>query len=175
MNSTSDLLSHFMTNMRELPINELTFEHFKQLVMPLQLTNAVIEQHLQFNDDTYTRHFVCRTPQFDLLLLGWKTGQFSSIHDHSNSWSAVRVIRGILTSRTFKIVDNQLKRMPARLVSEEEGHKEQWAFLDRGEVHQLGNVAPENLVTMHVYSPPLRTMTYYFTDSTQTEQIQVHP
>ncbi len=38
------------------------------------------------------------------------------------------------------------------------------AAVDRPDIHQLANPGPDELVTIHVYSPPLTTISMYSTD-----------
>ena len=53
-------------------------------------------------DDEYARNLVLRTPHFELLVLCWRPGQHSTIHDHAGALNAIRVRSGELTSRVFR-------------------------------------------------------------------------
>ena len=47
----------------------------------------------------------------------------------------------------------------------------QMITVDRPDIHQLANPGPEELVTIHIYSPPLTTVGMYLTDSPERSQV----
>lgn len=93
----------------------------------------------------------------EVWLIGWEQGQDTQFHDHGGSSGAFAVVQGRL--------------------AEEYGHIERWHGVRQrthrtgtvrsfgpAYVHNLGNVLPEPATSVHAYSPPLATMTYYRTD-----------
>jgi predicted metal-dependent enzyme (double-stranded beta helix superfamily) len=94
------------------------------------------------------------SPTLEVWLLGWECGQDTRLHDHGGS------------SGAFSVVDGTL--------GEEYGHVERWTGVRRrthaagktrsfgpGYVHNLGNDGTVQATSIHAYSPPLSTMTYY--------------
>ncbi len=129
---------------------------------------------MRFCDDHYARNLVCRTTQFELLVLCWKPGQASTIHDHAGSLNVTRVYSGELTSRAFRRRDGgrgvaevggaasgELPRGPVDLIDEQVLAGSGAATVDRGEIHQLANESDEGLVTVHFYAPPLSDIVVY--------------
>jgi len=88
------------------------------------------------------------TDAYEVWVIGWTTGQSVRPHDHGGSSAAVLVTEGELTEVTLLG-----RRRP----------------LAPGAVHQLGprvvhdvvNTSDAPATSIHVYSPPLSTMTYY--------------
>lgn len=100
--------------------------------------------------DPVRRHPVrlVATKAYEVWVIGWTRGQHVRPHDHGGSAAAVVVTEGELTELTLA------------------GH--QRSFL-AGTVHRLGPDVVHDVVnrsdvpatSVHVYSPPLRSMTYY--------------
>jgi cysteine dioxygenase len=137
------------------------------LVAGLVLPQELVEAHIQFDAQRYARNLILRTPAFELLALCWFPGQQTVIHDHGGSVGAARVYRGNLTSRLFAASDGK----PARLTDVDVVGPGGLAAVDRHDIHQLANPGPEELVTIHVYSPPLRTISAFSTESAERQQV----
>lgn len=133
----------------------------------LELSPELVEAHLHFDPRRYARNLIVRTQAFELLALCWLPGQQTIIHDHGGSVGAVRVYRGNLTSRLFAAPDGR----PAGLADVAVVGPGGFAAVDRPDIHQLANPGPEELVTIHIYSPPLTTVGMYLTDSPERSQV----
>jgi predicted metal-dependent enzyme (double-stranded beta helix superfamily) len=87
---------------------------------------------------------------YEAWLLGWAPGQHVGMHDHGDAVGAFHVLTGelreVLPERRRSIVD--LRAGSTGVVS-------------RGQLHDVGNVSCRSALSIHVYSPPLTTMTFY--------------
>ena len=92
------------------------------------------------------------TEGYEVWVIGWTTGQNVRVHDHGDSTGAFVVTEGELTevlpSGAGAVVERTLG--PGRL-----------RHLALGTVHDVVNRATAPATSIHVYSPPLATMTYY--------------
>lgn len=132
------------------------------LVERLELSPDVVESAMRFDPAGYTRTLLRRTAELDLLVLCWLPEQHSPIHDHAGSRGVVRVYSGVLTSRTFTAVGPHSRRLARlRRGGEAQVAAPGVAAVDLGGIHQLANLTSTNLVTVHVYSPPLTVMNAY--------------
>jgi cysteine dioxygenase len=132
----------------------------------LEVECGEVAEHIRFSERGYTRNLVRGGPWYHLLVLCWKNGQRSPIHDHAGSACAVRVLRGIATETQFVFAPNghvkavcSVEHPPGSVLGSE----------DR-DLHQISNLQPgmADLVTLHVYAPPLLHMgTYSLTDLTR--------
>ncbi len=118
----------------------------------------------RFDLEHYCRNLVHEGPAYQALILCWRNGQHSPIHDHRGSSCGVRVIQGTATETLFKrsangmIVPTGSRKLPEGSVL---------GSYD-ADIHQMSNLQPgrADLVTLHVYSPPLLVMgTYSLTDT----------
>jgi len=116
-------------------------------------------EYMHFAEKTYKRNLVRATPNYHAWLLCWKNGQRSPIHNHSGSVCVVRVLRGTLTETLFELAPNgHVKATFSRDFSEGS-----LIGSEDTDIHQVSNLQAGNsdLVTLHVYTPPLNQMCTY--------------
>jgi cysteine dioxygenase len=115
--------------------------------------------YLAFKAGNYCRHRVMRTEFVEMLVLCWKPGQRTPIHDHNGSHGAVFVHEGILWETTFGydaeegLGYNAVRELRAGGLTGSE----------LPDIHQIGNpdVSGLDLVTIHIYAPPLGVLKTY--------------
>jgi cysteine dioxygenase len=112
-----------------------------------------VADRINFSEVSYRRIIIDKAPHYVTLLLCWRSGQRSPIHDHAGSACGVRIIEGTATETRFA-------RSPCgRLVPEASrclGAGSVCVAHD-DDIHQMGDLAPpgHDPITLHVYSPPL--------------------
>jgi cysteine dioxygenase len=112
-----------------------------------------------FKQGTYARHRVMRNQFAEMLVLCWRPGQRTPIHDHNGSYGAVRVCEGVMWETMFAL-DNE-RRLYYQ--SAREWSAREVTGADVPDIHQLGNpeVSGQDLVTLHIYAPPLGVLNTY--------------
>lgn len=125
-----------------------------------RISVASLADYIRFSDDRYSRNLLAHGPQFYALVLCWKPGQASPIHDHKGASCGVRVIEGTATETSFRWQDGRL--LPDRVTSMHAG--EVCGSFD-DDIHEIRNNGDQNLVTLHVYSPYLDNINLYEIDS----------
>ncbi len=134
----------------------------------LDIGVADIAGYAQFSEDHYLRNLVSEGRWYHLLVLCWRSGQRSPIHNHAGSTCGVRVLRGVATVTVFETtLSSHIKA-----VSSADMHADQVAALQDRDIHQVSNLqeAGTDLITLHVYSPPLFRMdTFSLIDRTVGE------
>jgi cysteine dioxygenase len=125
----------------------------------LHLLRKDVMEWVSFSEIGYQRILIHRTPQFEALLLCWRSGQRSAIHDHAGSTCGIKVIAGTATETTYAA--SPCGRLyPVRSRCLETGS----VCVSRdADIHQMANLAPtgQDLVTLHIYSPPLAATRIY--------------
>lgn len=109
----------------------------------------------QVRFDLTERYFVRlhRTDDVEVWLICWDIGQDTLLHDHGGSTGAFTVARGSLFE-DFGAVGR------AGLRSRRHAAGDTVSF-GADYLHNLVNVGIEPTVSVHAYSPPLRSMNYY--------------
>ncbi len=156
------MLQSFLAEMdrwpERVPLDELV-SRLKRLTIGLE----DVRRFVQFSPDRYRRNLMHTGPGYHAMILCWRSGQRSPIHDHRGASCGVRVLAGVATETIFErtaaghIYATQSREYPVGTVCGSFDH----------DIHQMSNLqaAGSDLVTLHVYSPPLLTMgTYSLTD-----------
>ena len=151
-------LEQFLTGLdsyrSKIPLDVLT-----RGLTDLRIDFGILEKFARFSPERYRRNLLRNGPAYHALLLCWRNGQRSPIHDHRASACAVRVLRGEATETIFQMTDEG-HVFPVRTRKLAEGHICATEDLD---IHQLSNLQPGDagLITLHIYSPPLLVMGQY--------------
>jgi uncharacterized NAD(P)/FAD-binding protein YdhS len=133
---------------------EPTLAALGHVMQRVKLTPADVTDYIQPTPRHYNRVPVVVRDAYDLLVMTWLPGQASAPHDHSGSICAMQVVQGQAVEGCYNVapdgyVDLQYEtamRCGDVLAGQDAG------------VHTVRNSSPngELLVTVHVYSPPLR-------------------
>lgn len=99
---------------------------------------------------------IYRDPRIDIWLISWLPSQGTELHDHGGSSGAFAVLTGTLTEsvpcgyadRRVQIRDTE--RAAGSVVG-----------FGRHHIHDVRNAGGDAAVSVHAYSPPLSSMTYY--------------
>jgi cysteine dioxygenase len=124
-----------------------------------EISTAELQPYLGFKEGNYWRHRVCRNEFVELLVLCWRPGQRTPIHDHNGSHGGVKIQSGMLWETTFSY--HALAGLQYQSACEHGPGSVTGS--DVPDIHQLGNpdVSEQDLVTIHVYAPPLGVLHTY--------------
>ena len=137
-------------------------EKVEQLLTEADVEREDMIQACKFNDVSYARNRLAKGDWYDLLVICWKKGQSSPIHDHLGSACGVRVVDGTATETIFEETNPGFVR-PVRQHCFTKG---QVVVTSDTDIHLITNDDREqDLITLHLYTPPLN-MTYYELEST---------
>jgi len=132
----------------------------------LRLDRDALLEWAHFDERTYQRNPIHCTETYEVLLLCWRSGQRSPIHDHGESSCGVLVVEGVATETIFaanpgkRLIEAQAWRIEAGSVIVSRG----------GDIHQIANLESPgtDLVSLHVYSPRLQVCRYYGIDEIES-------
>lgn len=129
------------------------------LLKDISITRADIQPFCIFGARGYKRNTISASPWYELLALCWRSGQCSTIHDHNGSSCAFKVIEGQGTEIRFNTTPSGLI-CPAMSTPMDPGYI---CAAEDADIHQVANMqAPgKDLITLHMYSPPIKRMTTY--------------
>jgi len=140
----------------------------RQLLLATEISRQDISSHIRFLPDTYSRNLVTSSKWFELLVLCWHAGHKSQIHDHAGSGCAFKIISGAATEVKCELtgrVSEKVKLVrPVSLNTYPVGS----VCASRSEdIHKIVNGGDGDLITVHIYSPPLNMNTYKFDPAEQ--------
>jgi hypothetical protein len=133
----------------------------------VEISQLDLQPYLGFKEGNYWRHRVCRNEAVEMLVICWRPAKKTPIHDHNGSHGVVRVQQGLMAETTFDYDETEGlcygagRECPEGTVTGAEVP----------DIHQLGNpeTSGRDLVTVHVYAPPLGVLKTYKVGSSQVD------
>jgi cysteine dioxygenase len=148
-----------------VPLAELTSR-----LTDLEIECQDVAEFICFSNKGYARNSLRKGLWYHAWIMCWKNGQRSPIHDHAGSSCGVRVLRGMLTETIFERAPND----HVKAVFSRDLAAGGVCASEDTDMHQVSNLqaGAADLVTLHIYSPPLVRMgTYSLTDATRGEEL----
>ncbi|MEO0715691.1 MAG: cysteine dioxygenase family protein [Planctomycetota bacterium] len=128
-----------------------------ELLSAVEITREDLGTSVSFKDDCYARNRVALTDWVELVTLCWKPGQRSCIHDHRGAACAFRVIEGSGTEQRYELNKaGNVTPTTARPIPEDTI----CAAYD-ADIHEVVNTSDTDLITLHIYTPPLEDWNKY--------------
>lgn len=136
-----------------------TLEQIYDWLETAEVSTEELEPYIGYKEGNYWRHLVCRNEFVEMLVLCWRPGQRTPIHDHNGSHGGVRVCEGTMWETTFTY--DPVRGLEYKSASEYQTGAVTGS--DVPDIHQLRNpdVSEQNMVTIHIYSPPLGVLHTY--------------
>ena len=134
-----------------------SLSRLESLLQKTRMCREDVGSYCNFGSRTYVRNVIAQSKWFDLLLLCWRPGQRSPIHDHRGSACAFRVLEGIGTETRFEPV---LEGNQVRAIEHSEMPEGYICAAYDDDIHEVANLAGSDLITLHAYSPRLAMTTY---------------
>ncbi len=144
-----------------------SIDRLRELLNGAHVTLEDVREFVRFDAAQYQRNLVCEGEWYELLVICWRSGQRSPIHNHARSTCGLKVLRGVCSETVFdRAPCGQVVALYSRDLHE--GHI--CASQDT-DTHQVSNLqsTEHDLVTLHIYSPPLRAMRKFSITGGQSE------
>lgn len=142
-----------------------TVEGLTAVMTDLDVRLEDVAEHVRFNEKRYLRNLFRKGTWYHALVLCWRSGQRSPIHNHAQSTCGLHVLSGVATETRFEATPSGL----LKAVNSVDMACGDLVVSQDADVHQISNLqeAGQDLVTLHIYSPPmLRMDTYSLTEPT---------
>ena len=125
------------------------------------------KKYCYWNDKFYTRNLILKNDLFEVMLICWKRGHESPIHDHSKQHCWLLVLKGAVEEISYKqLDDNNLKPMDTNIYNNGTAvHTDE--DLDWHKIKSL-----DETVTLHIYSKPIDYCQIYDTKENQIKRVK---
>lgn len=136
-----------------------SFDDLQDWLARVRVGRGELEPYVKFRPGTYVRTRVIRNEHVEMLVLCWRPGHYTSIHDHNGSYSSIRVLEGEM-HETLYDYDGERGLCETGARAWAPGHV---ATADIPDIHRIGNRegGDASLVTLHCYSPPFDVINTY--------------
>jgi mannose-6-phosphate isomerase-like protein (cupin superfamily) len=128
------------------------------IAVGLGQATALWRPHVEHDPLSRTAVRLVATDVYEAWLLGWTPTQRVELHDHGGANAAFVVLEGELTEISLGRSGPTAEQLGVGAVG----------TVPAGVIHDVLNSGPANATSLHVYSHPLRTMTFYDRDGTPT-------
>jgi cysteine dioxygenase len=137
---------------------EMTLPGLRRFISQLKPERPELERYIHFTSERYARNLVYKCDSFECLVLCWKPGQRSPIHDHANSICAVYTIDGVLSADNYRKMANS----HIRADYSEDFKPGSVLSIQTTEIHQVSNLQDgADLISLHFYLGPLENSFLY--------------
>ena len=123
----------------------------------LELNINALEECIGYSNDGYQRNVISKNENYELVAICWSPGQETPIHDHVGSDCAFLIVSGTCTETVFETNDEGL----ATPILSREYKPGGICAAEEADIHRISNESNENLINLHVYTPPLRDFKIY--------------
>ena len=107
---------------------------------------------VRFDAAQYVRHPVLLWDDWEVMVIGWSSGQITPIHDHRGVMGGMAVLSGSVLEERFATPDNLPSLVDSRIRPEGD-----LCHIGPTVLHRLIPKSPR-AVSLHIYRPPLRAM-----------------
>ncbi len=108
-------------------------------------------EYRKFSATRYARNSVLLNDRIELVVICWRSGQTTAIHDHGESNCLYLVVEGTMKEELFQSLPGQ----EPKLLRTRRFRKGESMLAGARDVHRITNEGQADLVTIHLYSPPL--------------------
>lgn len=103
------------------------------------------------NSESYGRRLIYDNGNYKILIMSWRSGDFTAIHNHGyTEWGCVYFF-GEATHRLYSISDDEL-----RISQKDSFRNGQIVSVCGSLTHIMGNLSPNNFTTLHIYGSNTR-------------------
>lgn len=110
-----------------------------------------VKRHIDYTDIGYQRNIILTTEHFEMVLITWKPGQDTPIHDHEGSDCAFQIVLGETTETIYELNAAGL----AVPVAERIYLPGTVCAAGEPDIHRISNETEGDLINLHIYTPPL--------------------
>jgi cysteine dioxygenase len=130
-----------------------------ELLKGIKVSRADVAPACNFGEAGYRRNRIAGSEHYELLALCWRSGDRTPIHDHQGVSCAFKVVEGTGTEIRFAPTGSGLI-CPVATIPMEPGYV---CCADDADIHEVANFQARgnDLITLHIYSPPIRKMNTY--------------
>ena len=130
-------------------LNEFTPESVYETVSKSTVGFEDLEDWIDYNypvSDSYGRKMVHDGGFFEVMVMCWKPGDYSAIHDHGEAEFGVVKVFGKTEHASFAVVGRKLTTLSRTIIGSETTLE-----IVPSLIHQMGNPGDSNFFSLHIY------------------------
>lgn len=125
-------------------IDDFLYHKIKKTLNEISIED--IKKYVKFSDENYQRNYVHNSDKFDIIVICWKAGQKTEIHDHPDYCCLLKVLDGKLTEDIY-FNTNGLEYVSTNVLNTGDIANKKGSRI----VHKI--IAVEDSISLHIYIP----------------------
>jgi len=146
----------------EIKVNGSSSENIRRLLSEYAANHKDYLDYSFFDNNHYTRNLIEANEYFELILICWKAGQRSPIHNHENQSCWMTIMEGDIQETYYHIEgqeDNCVKLREGQSLIHKQG--EIGYIHDEIALHVIRPINSRNGISLHLYSLPIPQCNVY--------------
>ena len=132
-------------------------DELESKLISTEVNIPVLRECIGYSENSYQRNVIKKTEHYELVAICWTPGQLTPIHDHVGSDCAFKIIDGISTETIYEL-DTEGHAYPVKVREYLAG---EICAADEPDIHRISNNTKNELINLHVYTPPLHAYNVY--------------
>ncbi|MBM4053903.1 MAG: hypothetical protein FJ264_04345 [Planctomycetes bacterium] len=154
-------LNKFIAQCESLP--EIPSEkELRNIIAEFSRKRLSVDEYILFSDYEYKRNVLHVSAKCEIVVLCFKSGQYTPIHDHGGSAGIAFIYKGIMTEELFD------KHLSSGMIVHSAKNSfliHEVSYIDISTIHRVSNAHNDELVAINIYFPPLTAMNIYNTEN----------
>lgn len=127
---------------------------YNEIIRSMKLPSSVFEDYSSWCDESYTRNCIVENEKFELILLCWKAGQITPIHDHGGEECWVKIIEGEFRETIYTADKSGELKVVKSMISKS---NDVTYMIDFMGFHSIENLSSKKSMSLHLYAKPIRS------------------
>jgi cysteine dioxygenase len=132
--------------------------NYTTILKTMKLPIAEFEKHATWSDTCYTRNCIAENEDFELILICWKKGQTTAIHDHGGEECWVYFVEGDFREHVYEETENGKLKI-VKTTNAKPG--DVTYMIDFMGFHNLENRSNKRSMSLHLYAKPIKNCNVY--------------
>ena len=143
-------LNKYLSDINIFKFNDDTLCKIKEILSDIKLIDY--SDYIKFSDVSYKKNYVLTNINFDIVIICWKKGQSTRIHDHPDNCCLVKLLEGHLIEEEYN----------SDLVLINTNHLEPNQYANKKGKEILHKIIPDvDSISIHIYVPGMYKPNYY--------------
>jgi len=139
-------------------LSECERKSYNEIARAINIPISEFKEFSSWSDECYTRNCIHEEEKYELILLCWESGQKTPIHDHGGEECWVRIVKGKLEERLYRMDEQREFDMLKSAISQKNEITYMTDFMG---FHSLKNISQKRSMSLHLYANPIKSCNVY--------------
>ncbi|WP_223267211.1 cysteine dioxygenase [Polaribacter sp. IC073] len=142
-------------------LNEGERTTYNHIIHTTKLEATAFKTYASWSNNCYTRNCIVDSEKFELILICWREGDQTAIHDHGGEECWVKAIEGEFKETIYKKDETGELKAVKTTISKPNDITYMKDFMG---FHRLENMSKKRSMSLHLYAKPIRNCNVFNED-----------